>query len=254
MPSDSVERFSNRVDSYARYRPTYPPEVIACLRDEMGLTPDMVIADVGAGTGLLTRLLLDNGNTVYAVEPNAGMRGVAERDLGGYPTFHAVAGRSDATTLPAASVHLVTAAQAFHWFEPVSTRAEFGRILRPPGHVALIWNERHRATPFMEAYEQLLASYGTDYRQVDHKYAADYPALQRFFAPNDFRQFTFFNEQVLDFESMVGRIASTSYMPAPGSEGYEVLLAQAQALFEQYADEGTVRIKYKTRVYLGQIN
>ena len=254
MSSDSVERFSNRVDSYAKYHPSYPPEVIACLQSEMGLTPQMVVADVGAGTGLLTRLLLDNGNTVYAVEPNAGMRQAAEAALSGRANFHSIDGRSDATTLPAASVDLVTAAQAFHWFEPVATRAEFRRILRAPHWVALVWNERRHRTPFMQAYERLLDGYGTDYRQVDHKYAADYPALERFFAPNPLREFDFPNEQVLDLDGMVGRLASTSYMPAPGTQGYDVLLAQAQALFEQYAEAGKVRIEYETRVYLGQLD
>lgn len=253
MPKDSVERFSNRVDSYAKYRPSYPPAVIACLQNEAGLTPQTVVADVGAGTGLLTRLLLDSGGTVYAIEPNAGMRQAAEVALGGYPNFHSIDGRSDATTLPAASVDLVTAAQAFHWFEPVATRAEFRRILRGPKFVALIWNERRHVTSFMQAYERLLAGYGTDYRQVDHKYAADYPAIGRFFAPSPFRQFTFPNEQVLDFDGIVGRLASTSYMPAPGTEGYDMLLAQAQTLFDQYAEGGKVRIEYETRVYLGQL-
>lgn len=253
MPSDSVQRFSNRVDSYAKYRPSYPPAVIACLQSEAGLTPQTVVADVGAGTGLLTKLLLDNGSTVYAVEPNAGMRQAAEAALGGYPKFHSIDGRSDATTLPDGSVDLVTAAQAFHWFEPMAARSEFRRILRPPHWVALIWNERRHATPFMQAYERLLDSYGTDYRQVDHKYASDNPAIGRFFAPSGFREFNFPNEQVLDFDGMVGRLASTSYMPAPSDEGYGALLAQAQALFEQYAEEGKVRIEYETKVYLGQL-
>lgn len=252
MPHDSVERFSNRVDSYAKYRPSYPQAVIACLQAEMGLTPQMTVADVGAGTGILTRLLLENGNTVYAVEPNAGMR-LAAAVQGDNPSFHSIAGRSDATTLPAASVDLVTAAQAFHWFEPQATRAEFQRILRPPGWVALIWNDRRGDTPFMQAYERLLNSYGTDYRQVDHKYVADGAALDRFFAPNAVRLFSFPNFQALDADGVVGRLASTSYIPGPGEAGYHVLLAQALAIFEEYAENGQVRIEYTTQVYLGRL-
>ena len=253
MPDDSVQRFSNRVDSYARHRPSYPPEVIACLQREAGLAAGMVIADIGSGTGILTRLLLANGNTVYAVEPNAGMREIAERDLGGMANFHSIDGRSDATALPDRSVDLVTAAQAFHWFEPQATRAEFRRILRPPGTVALIWNDRRAVTPFMQAYEQLLDRYGTDYKQVDHKYVADGPALERFFAPRGFRLFSFPNFQALDVEGLVGRLASTSYVPAPGETGYAALLAQALALFEEYAEGGQVRIEYETQVYLGKL-
>ena len=166
MPSDSIQRFSDRVDSYAKYRPTYPPEVLRCLQDQMGLAPEMIVADVGAGTGLLTERFLHNGNTVYAVEPNEGMRKAAEAALNQYPNLRAVDGRSEATTLPDGSVDLVTAAQAFHWFEPVATRAEFVRILRPPCWVALIWNDRRdTATPFMTAYRQMLDTLGTDYQQ-----------------------------------------------------------------------------------------
>jgi SAM-dependent methyltransferase len=254
MPSDSVQRFSNRVDSYAKYRPNYPPEVLRCLQDNMGLTPDMIVADVGAGTGLLTERFLHNGNTVYAVEPNEGMRKAAETALSQYPNLRTVDGRSEATTLPEASVDLVTAAQAFHWFEPVATRAEFVRILRQPRWVALIWNDRRDdATPFMVAYRQLLDQLSTDYRKVDHKFVADRPALERFFAPGSFRIFTYPNNQVLDFDGLVGRLQSTSYVPAAGEPGYERMLEQARALCERFAEDGKVRIDYATQVNLGRL-
>jgi ubiquinone/menaquinone biosynthesis C-methylase UbiE len=254
MPADSVQRFSQRAGSYAKYRPSYPQAVIDLLAAEAGLTAHSVVADIGAGTGILTRLLLDNGNTVYAVEPSAEMRAEAAAVLGHSANWHNLDGRSEATGLPDASVDLVTAAQAFHWFEPDATRAEFQRILRPPGPVALIWNERRdAATPFMRAFEEMLSTYGTDYKQVVHKYAADWPALERFFAPDGFRQFAFSNHQALDFDGLMGRLASTSYIPAAGEPGYAELLAQAQALFEQYAEDGQVRIEYETQVYIGRL-
>jgi SAM-dependent methyltransferase len=254
MPSDSVQRFSNRVDSYARHRPKYPPEVLRCLQENMGLTPSMVVADIGAGTGLLTERFLHNGNTVYAVEPNDGMRAALTAALGHSPTLHALAGRSDATGLPAEGVDLVTAAQAFHWFEPTATRAEFVRILRPPRWVALIWNDRRDdSTPFLGAYRQLLDAYSTDYKQVDHKFVADAPALQRFFAPGSYTLFTYPNNQILDYDGLVGRLQSTSYVPAPGDPNYEAMRARARTLFESYAEEGKVRIDYTTQVFLGQL-
>lgn len=255
MPTDSVQRFSNRVESYARYRPNYPAEVLRCLQENMGLTPAMTVADVGAGTGLLTERLLHNGNVVYAVEPNEGMRQAAAAALGQYANLYLVDGRAEATTLPDGSVDLVTAAQAFHWFEPRATRAEFVRILRPPRWAALIWNDRRDdASPFLAAYRALLDSFSTDYRQVDHKYVADAPALQRFFAPGSYRIFTFPNNQVLDLDGLVGRLRSTSYVPAPGEPGYEGMLDKAHALFGQYAEDGKVRIEYETQVFLGQLN
>lgn len=254
MPADSVQRFSQRAGDYARHRPTYPSAVIDLLAAETGLGPQSVVADVGAGTGILTALLLARGCTVYAVEPGAEMRAEAAVALDHDPHWHSLDGRSEATGLPAASVDLVTAAQAFHWFEPAATRAEFARILRPPGWVALIWNERRDGvTPFMVAYEEMLNRYGTDYKQVVHKYAADWPALERFFAPGSCRQFSFPNSQALDLQGLVGRLASTSYMPSPGEAGYDALLMQAKALFDEYAVDGQVRIEYETQVYLGQV-
>lgn len=254
MPADSVQRFSKRAGDYARHRPSYPLSVIDLLAEETGLGPQSTVADVGAGTGILTALLLASGCTVYAVEPSAEMRAEAATALGHHPRRRSLDGRSEATGLPDASVDLVTAAQAFHWFEPVATRAEFRRILRPSGWVALIWNDRRDdATPFMRAYGELLDTYGTDYKQVDHKYVADRPALERFFAPAGFRHWSFPNFQALDFDGLVGRLASTSYIPAPGEAGYAGLLERAQALFAQQAEDGVVRIEYATQVFLGQL-
>jgi ubiquinone/menaquinone biosynthesis C-methylase UbiE len=122
-------------DNYARYRPSYAPAVLDLLRRECGLTPDWVIADVGSGTGISTAMFLDHGNRVYGVEPNEAMRAYAEETLSGNLRFTSIAARAEATTLPGASVDLVVAGQAFHWFEPDATRVEWARILKPGGWV-----------------------------------------------------------------------------------------------------------------------
>jgi SAM-dependent methyltransferase len=159
--SDSVARFSNRADNYARYRPGYPLGVMDILRNQCGLTDASVVADIGSGTGILSELFLRNGNTVFAIEPNAAMRQVADRLLGEFPNFLSIDATAEATTLDASSVDLVTAAQAFHWFDRDRARKEFARILRPGGWVALIWNERRLdSTAFLRDYEQLLLSPG----------------------------------------------------------------------------------------------
>src|SRR5947209_11876909 len=129
MSIDSTSRFSSRVENYIRYRPGYPQSVVELLAGECGLTPTSVVADVGSGTGILTELFLRNGNTVYGVEPNREMREAGEGLLAGYPNFHSVDGRAEATGLPDASVDFVTAGQAFHWFDAQGARAEFSRIL-----------------------------------------------------------------------------------------------------------------------------
>ena len=152
----STERFSDRVADYVRYRPSYPPDLLDCLRRNCGLTPHWIIADVGSGTGLLTKIFLENGNRVFAVEPNAAMRAAGEEFLRGFEQLASREGRAEATGLEAHSVDLVAAGQAFHWFDRRRARAEFERILKPSGWVALVWNERLTSTPFLADYEQLL--------------------------------------------------------------------------------------------------
>ena len=150
MSAAPEQRFSDRVGNYIRYRPGYPPAVLAALQKHAGLTTRSVTADIGSGTGLSAGLFLRFGCQVHAVEPNREMREAAERLLAGEPRFHSVSGTAQATTLPDQSADLIIAAQAFHWFNTPETRAEFTRILKPDGHIVLIWNERKLdATPFL---------------------------------------------------------------------------------------------------------
>ncbi len=256
MPeSDSKLRFSSRVADYVRYRPGYPLAILDPLRDECGLTPASVIADVGSGTGLLSRLFLDNGNLVYGVEPNAEMRAAGDQLLSGYPKFHSVAASAEATTLPDASVDFVVAGQAFHWFDPQAARAEFARILRASGRlggcVAVVWNERRiEASPLLRAYEEMLRKYSADYVQVSAKYPED-QRRKDFFAPGEFRQRTFANEQIFDFEGLRGRLLSSSYSPPQGHPNHEPMLAELRRIFDAHNEEGRVRIEYTTHLYYG---
>lgn len=251
--TNPTERFSNRVESYVQARPGYPQEVIELLAARCGLTPQAVVADVGSGTGILTRMLLEHGNRVYAVEPNDAMRQVAEAALGGYAGFTSVAGTAEATGLPEHSVDLITAAQAFHWFNPQPTHREFARILRPGGWVALIWNERRSSgTPFMEAYEQLLQRRAIDYGAVSHKRISE-ADLQRFFGAAPLQKATFSNWQSFDLPGLRARLLSSSYTPAPGQPGHDEMFDALAAIFAQHEVDGQVRMEYDTMVYYGQI-
>lgn len=251
--TDSVGRFSNRVDNYLKYRPRYPEGVIDTLREECGLTPLSSVADVGSGTGFLTELFVRNGNTVWAIEPNADMRTAAERLLAGAVNFHSLAGAAEATTLPDQSVELIAAGQAFHWFDRARTRLEFGRILKPNGWVALIWNEREtESTPFLRAYEQLLQRFATDYAQVDHRLIDD-AVLREFFAPGVYGQRIFPNRQEFDYAGVQGRLLSSSYAPEKGQPGHEPMLAELRRIFDEHNVNNRVAVEYLTRVYYGQL-
>ncbi len=249
--TDPRQRFSSRADVYARYRPGYPSEILTLLEGECGFTKDSVVADIGSGTGILAQMFCLHGNRVYGVEPNQEMRQIAERLLRQYPKFTSVVGTAEATTLPDASADFITAGQAFHWFEREATRAEFVRILRPGGWVALVWNERLTSTPLMAAYEQLLLTYGIDYEQVRHDRTT--PTLGPFFAPGAHRYRAFPNQQALDFEGLKGRLVSSSFMPQEGHSRYEAMIAALRNLFETHQRDGHATLEYETKVFYGRL-
>jgi SAM-dependent methyltransferase len=250
--TDSTQRFTGRVEDYARYRPAYPPELLDLLRRECGLTVDTVVADVGSGTGILARLFLENGNRVIAVEPNDEMRRAGESLLSGYGRFKSVQGTAEATTLPQGGVDLITAGQAFHWFDPTPARREFARVLRPGGSVVLVWNDRQKlGAPFQEDYEKLLETYATDYAEVEHGRKGSLQNIRSFFAPNPVHTAAFENRQVLDYDGLLGRLRSSSYVPAEGQSGYPEMLEELERIFREHEDGGRVGIEYDTRVYFG---
>lgn len=249
-----TERFSSRVENYIKYRPGYPKAIIELLQKECQLTDASIIADIGSGTGILTELLLKNGNPVYGVEPNQEMRAAAERLLSGFAQFHSVPATAEATTLPDKSMDLITAGQAFHWFDCGKARQEFLRILKPQGWIALIWNDRNiSAHPFFKAYEQLLKTYATDYEAVGHKHT-DTELFGSFFGAGAFKVATFPNEQVFDYEGLQGRLLSSSYAPEPGHPKHVPMLEELSAIFKQYQMNGKVTFQYDTVVYYGQLS
>jgi SAM-dependent methyltransferase len=230
--SDPTRRFSDRVDNYVKYRPGYPPQVLGHLHDVAGLTPASAVADVGSGTGISARPFLDYGCTVYGIEPNREMRQAADRLLQGFPMFHSIDGAAESTTLPSESVDLVTAGQAFHWFDPARASTEFRRVLRPGGKVALMWNCRKTiGTPFLEAYERLLLEFGIDYQKVRHE-KIDAEALSTFYGRYSMAKFA--NHQLFDLEGLRGRLLSSSYAPGPGHQNHDPMMRKLDGLFERF--------------------
>ena len=250
--TDPTRRFSDRVDNYVRYRPSYPDDVLDLLGKEVGLTADAAIADVGSGTGLSAELFLRNGNSVFGVEPNTEMRRAAETLLQSYPKFQSIAGSAEATTLPDQSVDYVVVGHAFHWFDGPKTRQEFARILRPGGWVVLMWNTiRRDSTPFLRAYEALLQQYGTDYKSIQHINPAKLEAL---FTEGKPHMSTLYNEQRFDLGGLKGRVFSSSYTPNVGHPNHEPMVQALTQIFERHQEQDRVCFEYDLEVFFGHVN
>ena len=251
-PLDPTSRFSSRVDDYVKYRPSYPPPFVNWLIEEAGLTAQSVIADIGSGTGISAKLFLDRGMSVTGIEPNSEMRNAAEDILADYRKFTSNGASAEATTLPDASIDLVIAGQAFHWFDRDAFRLECNRILRAKGKVALFWNERLiDATPFLREYEELIKRFATDYSKVDHRRMDD-KVIESFFGKPP-KIATFPNVQVLDFDGLKGRLMSSSYVPAADDPATEKMLIELRDLYDMHAVDERIELLYETKVYLSDL-
>ncbi|MFH1066581.1 MAG: class I SAM-dependent methyltransferase [bacterium] len=241
----TTELFTGRAKNYARYRPSYPREIIDVLVRECQLCPSSIVADIGSGTGILSRLFLDFGSAVFGVEPNQEMRQAAEKILKDYPSFKSVAGTAEATTLKNASVDFITAGQAFHWFDASLAWQEFPRILKPKGWVVLLWNGRCKTTPFLKAYEKFLLTLGKE-GTIDTK------GVAKFFGGN-FSTKKFQHSQTLDCEGLKGYFLSRSYAPQKNHPSYLPTIKTLQALFEQHQINNRVTFEHETVMYYSRL-
>ncbi|HBM16751.1 MAG TPA: SAM-dependent methyltransferase [Lentisphaeria bacterium] len=251
---DSKTRFSARADDYKKFRPTYPPDLIEFIRENCPVKENWSIADIGSGTGISTKLLLDGFKcSVYAVEPNSDMQKAAKESLQDNPLFHCVNGCAESTCLPDKTIDIVTAFQAFHWFDKPKAKIEFWRILKQPKWVLFVWNDRAtKGKPFLEAYEELLHSM-PEYCKVSHKNISS-DLVAGFLGDKDMKTAHFPQFQVFNFEGLKGRLFSSSYTPKEGTEDRLKVTAKLKELFDIYNTGGMVRMEYRTDVYIGRLH
>jgi Methyltransferase domain len=246
---DPTQRFSDRVENYAKFRPNYPDALIRLLLEQLALPA--TIADIGSGTGILSDQLLGAGYAVFGVEPNAPMRQEAERSLSGRPGFQSIEGTAEDTMLAPGSVEAVTCAQSFHWFDRQRCRAEFGRILHEPRLIFLMWNERTNQDPW-EEYERILQESAPEYCSVSQRHITD-ADIADFFGPDPVELFHFPHGQRMDRERFLGRVLSSSYVPNVGQPGHDIVIRRMEVFFEKHAQSGSIDFLYQTRVYVARL-
>lgn len=248
----NTDRFSSRADKYDKFRPGYPPELFDFLAHGVPVLPQTIIAEIGAGTGILTEELAKWGSTIYAIEPNAEMRHKAGTHLVGLANCYLKDGEAENTGLEDNGTDLVICAQSFHWFDFEGAKAEFQRILRPNGSVAIIWNMRSNATDFEQAYEQLLESYSIDTQaMLERKTRGD--NLSSFFGNDHIEKQVYLYETYVEFDQLLGRTYSYSYMPNE-SEDLSQMRDDLKKIFDQYAENGRVGLSYQTLLFLGRFH
>jgi ubiquinone/menaquinone biosynthesis C-methylase UbiE len=244
MP-DNTQRFTGRAEDYDRYRQRYPTEeILSRLRAWCGLKPSWLVADVGAGTGMLAEVFLENSNRVLAIEPNQDMRDQlrpsVEQHLGRPASqLEIIDATAETTTLPAASIDMVAAGRAFHWFDKERSLAEFRRILKPNGWVALIAADRDRDSkdtvyrPQIDAYENLMSAHGTDYTRVRSGYRT-YDKLETPFA-GEYHHVALPGLRRLDWPTFRGHTMSLSVSPQPGHPNHEAFQHALRQYFDAHA-------------------
>jgi ubiquinone/menaquinone biosynthesis C-methylase UbiE len=242
--------FRDKAADYAKYRADYPDVVIRSALESVAIKEDDVVADLGAGTGLLSRWFLERGNRVLAVEPERGMREVAEVSLRGFGDRHtSVEGTAERTTLPDASVTLIVVGNAFHYFDPIAARAEVARILRPGGRVLILGHDS-AAEPneFMRAYLDFIAAAAPDKVKAFHQTDRVSKALQTFFGESAFHERDMGDHGFrLTWEGLRGRFLSTSVAPAEDDVRREDVLARLAEVFRRFEQGGTVPFQLRWR-------
>lgn len=222
----SLDAYTGRAEDYEAFRPGYYPDAFAVLEALVGLHPSWTVADIGSGTGNVLEHLLDRVHAVYAIEPNAAMRAVAQRKHAAHPSFRSVNAPAEATGLPGRSVDLIVVGQALHWFDPLAARREFSRILRPPGRLAVLWNQ----------FGQSPAP------DTDGWFAAGTQHHRRF--PMCIAE---------TWEQYFGGVRSGAGTPLPGDLRYEAFEEHQRSAFERKARDGMLKVEYTTELTVGQL-
>ena len=250
---NSTQRFSDRVEAYLAGRPRYPAAIVDHLVHCSALPAGGVVADIGVGTGLSAELFLAAGHRVIGVEPNAPMRVAGMEYLARYPAYSCHDGTADATDLEAASVNLVIAVQAFHWFDAARFRAESLRILRPGGWAALIWNDRDlTGTPFLAGYEALLLEFGNDYRAIRYRHQGT-DSIPVYFGGRAPAVAEFPHQRKMNWAAVAALAGSASYLPTVGQPRHTDFIAGLKALFDGQAVNGAIDMRYTCRVHAGRL-
>lgn len=246
--------FTGVGEIYAKYRPTYPVALIQYLSKDIGLNINSIVADIGSGTGILTNILLSKCAKVYAVEPNADMRQIAEMNNQGVKNFISINSNAENTTLNEQSIDYITAAQSFHWFNRLCFKKECQRILKPGGKVILIWNRRDETSELVQAIDSISRKYCPQFSGSSYgmRGATTEDAYQDFFSGN-YDTKIFPNNIPFDKERFIGLHQSASYRLNENDINYHDYIHTLSDFFDLHCTNNELILPNNTCCYVGSV-
>ncbi|MDX3913971.1 MULTISPECIES: class I SAM-dependent methyltransferase [Olivibacter] len=248
----NIDRFNFRADNYDKYRPGYPQGLLDFIYKHNSLNEQSVIAELGAGTGILTEELVKWPCSIIAIEPNDEMREKAIQTLQRVKNCVIKDATAEETGLADHSIDLIICAQSFHWFDAMKAKREFERILKNQGKAAIIWNIRSAETTFEKEYEEFILEFSIDYKEVKNRETRG-NNLKNFFLPNSMEEHLFIYDTYLTFEQLLGRTLSYSYMPNEGHKRTPEMKTRLRVLFDKYATNQIISLSYKTKLFMGML-
>ena len=247
--------FDDVATIYEKYRPSYPEEYINYLISKCNLNKNSVVADIGAGTGIFTKQLLDKNLKVIAVEPNNKMRKVLEEKLSGNKNFTSTNGTDKNTNLKENSIDLITVAQAFHWFDIQSFRKECKRILKPNGKICIIWNKLDTNDIIVKEEKNIDYTYTNQFKEINNILQDEKreQLIKEFFSNSTYKCKITENNQIYNKETFIGVNLSKSYSLRKEDKNYNKYIQAFKDLFDKYSKNGNLTIKNNTFAYLGSL-
>lgn len=245
--------FSGKAENYSISRPSYPKEIIDCLYNKHGFSKGATVADIGAGTGKFSKLLLERGTKVYCIEPNADMLAVAKKELSHFNECSLLCGLAESTGLKDCSVDFVTVAQAFHWFNIKNFKSECLRILKPGGKVVLVWNERSLNAKVNEEWSGVFSRYCKNFVGFGNGMTSNSDKIKSFYG-GDFTTEVKNFPLVFDRQGFIKRSLSASYSLTQNDKEYLPYINALNNLFDKFQQDEKIIIPNDCICFVGQLN
>lgn len=240
--------YTSKAENYAKYRWEYSEQAIAAIWSVAGVSSQTIVADIGAGPGFVAKHFVDKAGMVYVIEPEKEMRALAEKAFAGKSTCQVLAASAEDTTLPTASVDLITVGQAIHWFKPEETRKEFLRILKPSRWLAVLRNYGTDAV------------YGKEVGTLFERFAKPEPSrlitrqpMNFYYGNDDFQKMLFAFDFSLTWEQFLGSLMSSALIPDEDDQTFDEFKTAAMKVFDSLSHMGIVKSSGETELFLGRV-